>query len=97
MKSSLQRSSWLVVAAFLLPSLLGFLLFMAIPMIAAFGISLTNYAGGWGGAKFIGLTNYTDAFTSAEFPRYLGITITFTFWTVFIQLTLGLVFALILN
>jgi len=95
-KSNLERSSWLVVAAFLLPSFLGFLLFMATPMIAAFGISLTNFSGG-PNFRFIGLTNYINAFKSADFLKYLFNTFNFTFWTVIVQLTLGLIFALILN
>ena len=96
MKSNLQRSSWLVVAAFLLPSFLGFLVFMAAPMVAALGISLTNFSGG-PNFRFMGLTNYINAFQSADFLKYLLNTFNFTFWTVIAQLTLGLIFALILN
>jgi ABC-type sugar transport system permease subunit len=69
---------------------------MAVPIIAAFGISLTNFSGG-PNFRFIGLTNYVNAFTSSTFLKYLSITVNFTFWTVLAQLGLGLVFALILN
>ena len=95
-KSNLQYSSWLVVAVFILPSLFGFLLFMAIPMFAALGISLTNFSGG-ANFRFIGFTNYIDAFRSADFIKYLFNTFKFTFWTVLLQLSLGLAFALLLN
>jgi multiple sugar transport system permease protein len=95
-KNSLQRSPWPVVAIFMLPSFLGFLLFMAIPMFMAFGISLTNFSGG-PNFRFLGITNYVNAFKSAEFSKYLFNTVNFTFWTVLFQLTLGLAFALLLN
>jgi ABC-type sugar transport system permease subunit len=95
-KSSLQRTPWLVVAVFLLPSFIGFLLFMAVPIIAAFGISLTNFSGG-PNFRFIGLTNYVNAFTSSTFLKFLSVTVNFTLWTVLAQLSLGLVFSLILD
>lgn len=94
--SGLQRTPWSVVAVFLLPSFLGFLFFMALPMLAAAGISLTNFSGG-PNFRFLGLTNYVNAFSSAEFRQYLGVTAEFTVWTVVLQLGLGLVFALLLN
>jgi ABC-type sugar transport system permease subunit len=93
---NLQRTSWPVVAVFILPSLLGFLLFMAIPILAAFGLSLTNFSGG-PNFRFLGLVNFINAFKSAAFLRNLLITGTFTVWTVILQLLLGLAFALILN
>jgi ABC-type sugar transport system permease subunit len=95
-KSGLRRSPWPVVLVFLLPSFIGFVLFMAVPIIAAFGISLTNFSGG-PHFRFIGLTNYVNAFTSSAFLKYLSVTVNFTLWTVLLQLVLGLVFALILN
>jgi len=95
-KSSLYRTPWPVVVFFMLPGFLGFLLFLAAPMFAALGISMTNFSGG-PNFHFIGFTNYINAFKSASFLRYLSITITFSFWTVTIQLTLGLAFALLLN
>ena len=95
-KSSLYRTPWPVVIIFILPSFLGFLLFLAAPMFAALGISLTNFSGG-PNFHFIGTTNYSNAFKSASFLRYLSITIIFSFWTVIIQLVLGLAFALLLN
>jgi multiple sugar transport system permease protein len=93
---NLQRTPWPVVAVFILPSLLGFLLFMAVPILAAFGLSLTNFSGG-SNFKFIGLVNYINAFKSANFLKNLSITVNFTCWTVALQLLLGLAFALLLN
>jgi len=96
MKRSLQKSPWPVVIIFLLPSFLGFLLFMAIPMFAAIGISMTNFSGGLN-FRFIGISNYITAFKSTDFLKYLLITANFAFWTVIAQLILGLSFALLLN
>lgn len=95
-QNSLRRSPWPVVAVFMMPSFLGFLLFMAIPMFAALGISLTNFSGG-PNFRFVGLTNYINAFKSTGFLKYLSITVNFAFWTVLAQLILGLAFALLLN
>jgi ABC-type sugar transport system permease subunit len=96
-KSKLQRTpSWAVVAVFLLPSFLGFLLFMAGPILAAFGISMTNFSGG-SNFRFTGLINHVNAFKSSTFLGYLGVTVKFTFWTVLAQLILGLAFAMLLN
>jgi multiple sugar transport system permease protein len=92
----INRTPWPVVAAFILPSLLGFLLFVVAPIVMAFGISLTNFSGG-PRFKFVGLGNYVLAFTNAKFLSALGVTCVFTVWTVVLQLALGLAFALILN
>jgi multiple sugar transport system permease protein len=92
----INRTSWPVVAAFVLPSLLGFALFILAPIVMATGISLTNFSGG-PRFRFVGLANYALAISNAQFLNSLLVTITFTFWTVLLQLALGLVFALFLN
>ncbi|MDR1216575.1 MAG: sugar ABC transporter permease [Treponema sp.] len=93
---SLQTTPLSVVAAFLLPSFLGFAIFMAAPILVSVGISFTNFSGG-GNFRFLGLTNYINAFKSAVFRHNLGVTITFTVWAVLLQLALGLALALLLN
>lgn len=93
---NIKRTPWPIVAAFILPSLVGFILFIVLPIIAAFGISLTTFSGG-PRFRFIGLKNYILAFTNAHFLDSLRVTFVFTAWTVFFQLALGLAFALLLN
>ncbi len=93
---SIKRTPWPVVAAFVLPSLLGFIIFIALPILFALGISLTNYSGG-AKFRFTGFTNYAVAFHSALFLKSLWVTILFTFWVVLFQILLGLAFALWLN
>ncbi len=92
----INRTPWPIVAAFILPSLLGFLLFVLAPIVMAAGISLTNFSGG-PRFRFIGLRNYALALANKDFLNALGVTINFTFWTVLLQLALGLAFALLLN
>lgn len=48
---------------YILPWILGFLIFTLGPMIASFLLSLTNYNGLIWPPDFLGLQNYTDAFT----------------------------------
>lgn len=93
---SIKRTSWPIVAAFVLPSLLGFIIFIALPIFFAIGISLTDYSGG-SKFQFTGLKNYVVAFHSALFLKSLWVTVVFTFWVVLFQILLGLAFALWLN
>jgi len=92
----INRTPWPTVAAFILPSLLGFLLFVVAPIVMAFGISMTTFSGG-PRFRFVGLGNFALAFTNAAFLNSLSVTIVFTCWTVLLQLALGLAFALVLN
>lgn len=93
---SLRKTPWHIVALFVLPSFLGFFIFVAMPIISSMLLSLTNFSGG-ANFKFVGLRNYLNAFKSAAFWNSLQITFVFTFWTVLLQLALGLIFAMILN
>jgi len=88
-------SRWIVLS-FLLPSLIGFLIFILTPIGMAFGISLTNFAGG-PRFRFVGLGNFIQAFGTEAFRNSFRITLVFTLWTVLFQIVLGMVFALILN
>jgi ABC-type sugar transport system permease subunit len=91
-----QSTKWTTVMAFLLPSLLGFTLFVLLPIVAAVGFSFTNYSGGMT-LNFIGLRNYIMAFQSSDFLNSLLITFKFSIITVPLQLILGFIFAVILN
>jgi multiple sugar transport system permease protein len=85
-----------VVAAFLLPSFIGFLLFILYPAVATVGVSFTNYSGGRS-ATFIGLGNYVTAFQSDAFWNALWVTAKFVVTSVVLQLFLGFVFAVTLS
>lgn len=47
--------------------------------------------------KWAGLQNYTDVITSPTFLNSLKVTLTFTFWTLGLELSIGMLIALMLN
>ncbi|MDC7234963.1 MAG: sugar ABC transporter permease [Spirochaetales bacterium] len=93
---TLERASWPTVLSFLLPGFTGFLLFVFIPMISTIGVAFTNYSGGprW---KFIGFRNFQLLLESSQFHQSLLVTLQFVFFTVLLQMVLGLLFAMLLN
>lgn len=95
-RSFIKHDSVRDVLTFLLPSFLGFCIFILFPIIASVGFSFTNYKGGKTIA-FVGLKNYLIAFQSSGFQRAFWVTLTFVMFTVFLQIVLGLMFALILK
>lgn len=65
---------YLMVSAFLLPNLLGILIFIGIPIISSLILSFTD----WnliGSAKFIGIKNYISIFKDKNFWSALGHTL----------------------
>lgn len=91
-----RRLIWIL---FLLPALLIYLGFMAIPLFSSLGLSF--YTGtGLRPDRFVGLTNYVDLFTNPLWrDRFLNaLRNTFVFFTIhmLVQNTLGLLFALLL-
>ncbi|QEN04464.1 sugar ABC transporter permease [Thiospirochaeta perfilievii] len=72
------------------------MLFIIIPIIMTFGLSLTNYTGG-PNFSFTGLKNYIIAFTSPIFTRSLWITLKYVIFAVGFQILFALLFAIILN
>lgn len=90
------HSKWLIVLAFLLPSLIGFVIFTIIPLLASLGLAFTNYSGGFS-AAFVGLDNFYNLLTDANFYNALWVTVKFLVVTVAMQMVLGFGFALLLN
>ncbi len=82
---------------FLLPSLIGFTLFVLIPIIGSFGLSFLE----WDlltQPEFVGLTNYVQLLTQdTVFQKVLGNTLFYTVTVVPLQLTIGLLLAVALN
>lgn len=64
---------WMLV----LPSLLLFTVFFLVPLILSIWFSFTNYDG-WKTMDFVGLKNYIDALTNADFYKTLGRTLLYT-------------------
>jgi ABC-type sugar transport system permease subunit len=83
------------ILSFLLPSFIGFSIFVLLPMIMAVVLSFTNYSGG-PKYRFIGISNYLMAFRNEAFIQSLGLTFKYMFITVVLQIGLGLLFAMLL-
>ena len=86
------RVAWL----FLLPNLVGFLLFVVIPIIASLILSFYR----WdlmSSPSFIGFGNFIRLFNESSFKTVLINTVYYTIGTVPVSMVLGLGLALLLN
>lgn len=81
---------------FIMPNLLGFLVFTAIPVIAGFVYSFTNYDG-FRTMDFVGLKNYLDLFKDSYFKISLINNFYFTLVSVPLSIVAGLMLAVVLN
>lgn len=81
---------------FILPALIGFVVFYAYPAIRSVGISFTE----WNllsDAEFVGIQNYQDIFEDDRFWRSLQITVTYVLWNIPIQTVLAVLIAVIMD
>ena len=87
--------------AFALPFLLVFAVFLAVPIVASFVLSLTGFGIGnlrsWFTAEFVGLENYTRLFDDERFLKAARNTAVFVVFGVPLTIALGLVAAVGLN
>ncbi|MFZ2487369.1 MAG: sugar ABC transporter permease [Anaerolineae bacterium] len=81
---------------FLLPSLVGFSLFVVLAVVLSFGISFTDW-GLTGMRGFVGLKNYLDLLNDPVFWKAFRNTLFYLVTLVPLQLALGLAMALALN
>lgn len=82
---------------FLLPWILGVLLFTIWPMLQSFWLSFTDYSI-YGSAKFIGLDNYKEMFFDDRmFKNSLAVTVKYVVMFVPIKLIAALLVAILLN
>jgi multiple sugar transport system permease protein len=89
-----RKTGW--VAVFLLPSLIGMLLFVAYPIVSSFWYSLNDWTLPRP-MEFVGLGNYTELLGDQNFWQALGYTLTFIVIYVPLVFVLGLGLALFLN
>jgi multiple sugar transport system permease protein len=87
-----ERAAWL----FLLPSLVLFLVFTAVPVISAFVISFTQWDL-FTAIQFVGFGNYFTLWNDPIFRQVLGNTGYYVLGSVPVQMALGLAAALALN
>ena len=93
-----RRSGELAPYLFISPAFIFYLLFLIIPLVGVFVLSLTR----WNGFRFsdirwIGLGNYFDLVNDPVFIKSLGNSLYFVVGSVLIETTLGLVVALLLD
>lgn len=70
---SRKHREWLAAALFLLPDVLGLLVFVAVPMVLALALGFFE-VNGFGDYRYIGLDNYRAMFNDDRFTRALGVT-----------------------
>jgi multiple sugar transport system permease protein len=93
---SLARQEELTAYLFVLPSLLGFLIFLVVPMFASLGLSFYD----WElltPPRFIGLRNFANLFTDRVFHLVIANTAYYTLGLVPLNLIVSLTLALWLN
>ncbi len=82
--------------AFLLPNLLGFLLFIVYPVFRALIISLTNW-NGFMQMDYVGFSNYVRLFSDSTFNISLQNTLVYTVITVPLSIIFGILMAVLMN
>jgi multiple sugar transport system permease protein len=91
-----QGEQRLVGYTFLLPDLVGLGVFVAVPIIGAFYVSLHQWAG-IGQRKFVGLANYRELIHDQAFLHSLRVTAVYTFTFVPLLFVLSLALALLIH
>lgn len=81
---------------FLLPNIIGFMIFTFLPIVASFVLSFTDWDG-FGDINFIGLDNFIKLFSDEVFKVSMWNTLVFTVVSVPITLVLALLVAMLLN
>jgi ABC-type sugar transport system permease subunit len=82
---------------FILPAILVVLGFTAYPALYGIWISFTNLHFAYPDSRFVGLDNYVRFFTWSALPQVAGNTVVFVTSVVVLQMSLGLMIALLLN
>ena len=94
--SKLLNNEYLMAYLFILPSLIGFILFYAYPALRAVVISFTE----WNllsDPEFVGLGNYQEIFTDERFWRSLRVTFWYVLWNIPLQTALAIFMAVMLD
>ncbi|MFK4836061.1 carbohydrate ABC transporter permease [Microbacterium sp. ZW T2_14] len=96
-RSKLERIDSLYGYAFVAPVVLGFLVFVALPILGVFAFSLQDYNTLSGRSSFVGVDNYVDLATNGVFARVLGNTAIFSAFVIPASILLGLALAVMVN
>jgi multiple sugar transport system permease protein len=87
---------WAAAYVFVLPTILLMGGLIAYPLLRAVYISFTNTVSLQTG-PFVGLRNYETVWSDPNFRSAVGITVKYTFWSVFFKFWLGLTCAILLH
>ncbi len=87
-----RRTAWLMVA----PAGLHALFWIAVPVLATFALSVTNYSV-LAPLRFVGLSNYARAFNDPVFRLSIWHTAVYTFFTVPVAMAVAVFLAVLLN
>lgn len=96
-KKNTLNNDFKIAIFFVLPSFLGFIIFLILPIFSSFLLSFTNYTGSFQNINFIGLHNYKLLLTDNQFWQSIFVTFKFVLTAVVFQLLLGFLFAVLLN
>ena len=81
---------------FILPTLIGFVIFIAYPLVESLRISFYDY-GIWGDTTYIGTENFQRLTTDTRLQQTYRNTFVFTMFAVFLNAGVGLLLAVFLN
>jgi len=96
-KSKRKKNPQNVGYIYIMPWIVGLLVFQLAPLIASFGYSFTDYSI-VGQTHFVGFKNYITAFTEdVNFLKSLRVTLIYVFTAVPVKLIMAMTMALILN
>ena len=96
-RSKLERIDSLYGYLFVAPVVLGFLVFVALPILGVFAFSLQDYNTLSRRSSFVGMENYVDLATNGVFARVLGNTAIFSAFVIPASILLGLALAVMVN
>lgn len=97
LKKSKLNNDFKTAVLFVLPSFLGFFIFLIVPIISSFLLSFTNYSGSFKHFKITGLLNYKLVLFDSHFWQSMSVTFIFVIVSITLQLFLGFLFAVLLN
>lgn len=83
--------------AFIIPNLVGYTVFVFIPVIFSFVLSVMSWDGSQRPMEFVGLANFADIFGDKIFRGTLVHTVSYALMTVLPTLVLALLLAVLLN
>lgn len=97
--SQRQRKIWPAIEGYLYlaPTLLGLLIFVFIPIFTSFQLSLNRIAPFGNVSRFVGLDNYRNLLTSADYWDSVRITVLFVLGTVPTGIALAVMLAILLS